>query len=313
MRAFFRSGLERDRENLTGAAGFMTAFLGWRQAFKSAVMVRDRSGVSRWNHPPHGSLPAFPAACFGRRRGRRHRLGVPSSRPICRSRRPSIVHAFDSSGFHIGGHTGYSRGSSNAVLIDPLQSAAFNGTYSGVIGGVQAGDLVRLLSGLLLGVEADLTFPNICPRTTIISRLPPRLRRHPTLDYVGTAARPHRLRAGPWLLTRPAGSAFAGERFVSTPRRRRGKAYLHAGSAGPPAPALNTPSRRTGACGSNISTASSARADVRFPSGAQYPTLDFQSCVSASTASSTGRDRQNWTPNTTSPIPNPTVGRFTAS
>src|SRR5436853_5497847 len=72
---------------------------------------------------------------------------------------PQYRPAFDWSGFYIGGHTGYSRGGSSAVLVDPA-IATSSGNFSGVIGGVQAGVNVRYSSGLLLGVEADLTFPN---------------------------------------------------------------------------------------------------------------------------------------------------------
>src|SRR5882757_7946252 len=55
---------------------------------------------------------------------------------------------FDWTGFYIGGHTGFGRGASSAVLTDPAISAA-SGTFGGVIGGVQAGYNVRLPSGLL--------------------------------------------------------------------------------------------------------------------------------------------------------------------
>jgi len=72
---------------------------------------------------------------------------------------PHLLPAFDWSGFYIGGHTGYSRGTSTAVLSDPLPVST-NGIVSGLIGGVQGGYNVHLPSGLLLGVEADLTFPN---------------------------------------------------------------------------------------------------------------------------------------------------------
>jgi hypothetical protein len=65
-------------------------------------------------------------------------------------------------------------------------------------------------------------------------------------------------------------------------RRRRRESTSTSASAGPPAPAWNTPSRRTGACGSNISTASSTaptfaslgraiQFDARLPAGAHRP------------------------------------------
>jgi high affinity Mn2+ porin len=100
---------------------------------------------------------------------------------------PQYRPAFDWSGFYIGGHTGYSRGASSAVLTDP-QVAASSGNFSGVIGGVQGGYNVRLASGLLLGVEADLTFPNYLPSNYIISRLTTAGSDvNHQLDYTGTA------------------------------------------------------------------------------------------------------------------------------
>src|SRR3954467_6076227 len=79
---------------------------------------------------------------------------------------PYLQPVFDWTGFYIGGHTGYGRGSSTAVLAAPPVIAA-DSRFSGVIGGVLAGYNWRLPSGLLLGVEADLTFPNYLPSNSI--------------------------------------------------------------------------------------------------------------------------------------------------
>src|SRR5262245_37361817 len=65
---------------------------------------------------------------------------------------PYLQPAFDWTGFYIGGHTGYSRGSASAVLWDPAPTAV-SGNFSGVIGGLQAGYNWRTSSGLLFGVE----------------------------------------------------------------------------------------------------------------------------------------------------------------
>src|SRR5467141_1005087 len=83
---------------------------------------------------------------------------------------PHIQSVFDWTGLYIGAHAGYSRGTSSAVLSDPATLAASN-TFSGTIGGVQAGYNVRLSSGLLLGVEADITFPNYLTSNSVVSSL----------------------------------------------------------------------------------------------------------------------------------------------
>ena len=195
---------------------------------------------------------------------------------------PHLRPAFDWSGFYIGAHTGYGRGTSSAVLSDPL-SVSTNSVVSGVIGGVQGGYNVRLPSGLLLGVEADLTFPNYLTSNSIVSTLAgARSEVTEQLDYVGTARGRIGYASGHWLAYATGGFAFAGERFINTPagRRRSRKSTSTSGSAGPPAPAWNMPSRRTGACGSNISTASSTAptfASRRARNTAS--TLDFQSAA----------------------------------
>src|SRR4051812_49522484 len=77
---------------------------------------------------------------------------------------------FDWTGFYIGGHTGYSRGHSSSVLWDPAPTAQ-SGQFSGVIGGLQGGYNWRHASGLLVGVEADITFPNYITSNSIASRI----------------------------------------------------------------------------------------------------------------------------------------------
>jgi len=190
---------------------------------------------------------------------------------------PQFRPAFDWSGFYIGGHTGYSRGSSNAVLSDPLLAAS-SGTFSGVIGGVQAGYNVRLPSGLLLGVEADLTFPNYLTSNSIVSRLTTADSdvTH-QLDYVGTVRGRIGYTSGPWLAYATGGLAYAGERFLSSPAVGDEEKDIH---------------RRLGwAAGAGLEYGFAPhwsvrleylysqfeRANIRFPLGAQYnSTLDFQ-------------------------------------
>lgn len=125
--------------------------------------------------------------------------------------------AFDWTGFYIGGHTGYSSGSNSAVLRDPLP-AATSGNFSGVIGGVQAGYNWRLPSGLLLGVEGDLTFPNYLPSNSITALVStPNTDFVEQWDYVGTVRGRLGYASSHWLLYATAGLAFMGERFVNLP------------------------------------------------------------------------------------------------
>jgi high affinity Mn2+ porin len=190
---------------------------------------------------------------------------------------PPIQSIFDWTGFYIGAHTGYSRGSSNAVLSDPASTATGN-SFGGVIGGVQAGYNVRLPSGMLLGVEADISFPNYLTSNSVVSSLATaRTALTEQWDYVGTARGRVGYATGPWLTYATGGLAWAGERFLNTP------------AVGSDEKILNT--RLGWAAGGGVEYAFaphwSARleylysrfekADIAFPSGAHYTsTLDFQ-------------------------------------
>src|SRR5882757_1058338 len=67
---------------------------------------------------------------------------------------PYFQPVFGWTGFYIGAHAGYGRGTSSAVLIDPLlATTATSSPFGGMIGGVQAGYNLQTPSGLLLGVE----------------------------------------------------------------------------------------------------------------------------------------------------------------
>jgi high affinity Mn2+ porin len=193
---------------------------------------------------------------------------------------PYLQPVFDWTGFYIGGHTGYGRGSSNAVLSDPVPSATVTDSiFSGVVGGVQGGYNWRAPSGLLLGVEADLTFPNYLPSNSIISRLiSPNSDVLHQLDYVGTLRGRLGYASGHWLFYATGGLAFAGERFINTPAAGSDEKIIH---------------HRLGwAAGAGVEYAFAPhwtvrleylydqfqRADIRFPQGAQHSsTLDFQS------------------------------------
>jgi high affinity Mn2+ porin len=132
---------------------------------------------------------------------------------------PPVQSAFDWTGLYIGAHAGYGRAPASAVLTDPLLNAtATNSASAGMIGGVQAGYNVRLPSGLLFGVEADLTSPNYLISDSIVAVLAtPQSEIVEHLDYVGTLRGRLGYASGHWLLFATGGLAYAGERFSNTP------------------------------------------------------------------------------------------------
>lgn len=138
------------------------------------------------------------------------------TRPV---KAPHIQSVFDWTGLYIGAHAGYGRAPANAVLTDPfLNTTATSSTLSGMIGGVQAGYNMQLPSGLLFGVEADLTFPNYLISGSIVALLAtPRSQVVEHMDYVGTVRGRLGYASGHWLLYATGGFAYAGESFSNTP------------------------------------------------------------------------------------------------
>src|SRR5882762_11943806 len=129
----------KPQEIRSGATGSMTSILGWWPAFESAVMSDDRSmfgagNVRNMNRNRRSLELALAGAAFGALA-----LGNPAIAADMPLKAPYLQPAFDWSGFYIGGHTGYSRGSTNAVLSDPLPVSTTGSIFSGVIGGVQGG------------------------------------------------------------------------------------------------------------------------------------------------------------------------------
>ncbi len=185
---------------------------------------------------------------------------------------------FDWTGFYIGAHAGYSHGTSGAALQDPTLTSV-SGNFSGVVGGVQAGYNWRLPSGLLLGVEGDLTFPSyLTSNFTTALIATPRSSFSEQWDYVSTARGRIGYAQGRWLAYATGGLAVAGERFLNTPAT--GTEEKHIGA------------RLGWSAGAGVEYAIAPhwtvrleylynqfeRANVRFASGTQYAsTLDFQS------------------------------------
>ncbi|MDB5584213.1 MAG: rane protein [Bradyrhizobium sp.] len=132
---------------------------------------------------------------------------------------PPIQAVFDWSGLYIGAHAGYGRAPASAVLTDPfLNTTANNSASAGMTGGVQAGYNRRLPSGVLVGIEADLTFPNYLISDSIVALLAtPGSQVVEHLNYVGTVRGRLGYASGHWLLYATGGLAYAGETFTNTP------------------------------------------------------------------------------------------------
>ncbi len=190
---------------------------------------------------------------------------------------PYLQPVFDWTGFYIGAHTGYSHGSSSAMLTDPAVTTTSN-VFSGVIGGVQAGYNVWLPSGLLVGVEADLTFPNYLTSNSIVSSLvSPRSDFAEQWDYVGTARGRIGYTRGPWLAYATGGVAWAGERFLNTPLVGSDEKDINVRFGWAAGAGLEYAFAPHWTARLEYLYSQFGKADIRFPSGTQFnSSLDFQ-------------------------------------
>src|SRR3954463_3411798 len=125
--------------------------------------------------------------------------------------------AFEWSGLYFGAHAGFGRGFSNAALSDPAVAATGN-FFGGQVGGLQAGYNFQLPSRIVLGIEADVTFPNYIHGNSVISSLATaKSWVFDQMDFAGSLRGRVGYAAGPWLFYATGGLAFSGERFLNAP------------------------------------------------------------------------------------------------
>src|SRR5712664_3877823 len=159
------------RENSVepGCAIVGSGFFWWQRAGKS--MMNETSGIPSAGNPRTMNTPRRSwkraTAGFG--------LGVlaladPALTADMPLKAPALKSVYDWTGFYVGAHAGFGRGSSSAVLTDPAASTTGN-VFDGMIGGVQAGYNYRLASGFLLGVEADISLPSYLTSNSLVSSI----------------------------------------------------------------------------------------------------------------------------------------------
>jgi high affinity Mn2+ porin len=134
---------------------------------------------------------------------------------------------FDWTGLYFGAHAGFGRGFSNATLADPAVAATGN-FFGGPFGGLQAGYNFQLPSKIVLGLEADVTFPNYIHGNSVISSLATaKSWVFDQMDFVGSLRGRLGYATGPWLFYATGGLAFAGERFLNMPADGNDEKRLH--------------------------------------------------------------------------------------
>ena len=136
----------------------------------------------------------------------------PTMRPV----KAAAAISTDWNGIYFGAHTGFGWGRSSATLIDPAAASASH-SFNGMIGGLQAGTNWVLPSGVLLGIEADVSFPNYLDSNSLISTLnASRSDINEKLDLVGSLRGRLGVINGAWLAYVTGGFAWGGSRVLNT-------------------------------------------------------------------------------------------------
>jgi high affinity Mn2+ porin len=108
---------------------------------------------------------------------------------------PVFAAVYNWTGFYVGGHFGYGGGSLGPGTNPlPEQAVLFPHSVTGLIGGYQAGYSRQFSNHVVLGIEADATFPSpLDPAALTPAPF------NTTLDYVGTMRGRAGYAFGPWM------------------------------------------------------------------------------------------------------------------
>src|SRR5712675_1187277 len=129
---------------------------------------------------------------------------------------PYIQSVFDWTGFYLGGHLGYGRGHASGSMTDAAPIASSN-SFGSLFGGVQLGYNHLLKSGILLGVESDLSFPNFLSADDVVrTNMTARGNLAEKIDYVGRLRGRVGYAFDNWLIYGTGGFAWSQARFIET-------------------------------------------------------------------------------------------------
>ena len=190
-----------------------------------SYICSDRAGKFAVSGPARLWRPFIVVAWLGALAGSATAADLPVKAPP-----PALAATYDWSGFYVGGHIGYSTGSSNftatptGAIEPPLNGRldlftgfdAFKGTGS-FVEGFQAGYNYMLPSRWLFGVEADVSFPNTITDTAIVSSLVTGVANYSErVEFSGTVRGRIGYAPGHWLFYGTGGFAWTYDQFTRT-------------------------------------------------------------------------------------------------
>src|SRR5215813_7130429 len=130
---------------------------------------------------------------------------------------PAPASSFDWTGFYVGGHVGYSRGNARVNLADD-DVTNFSHRFGSLIGGLQGGYNYVLPSRLVLGVEADASFPNFLAADDLAwFRTTPDTDIAEKIEFMSTVRGRVGYAFDHWMVYATGGFAWSLGRFLQTP------------------------------------------------------------------------------------------------
>jgi len=130
---------------------------------------------------------------------------------------PAPASSFDWTGFYVGGHVGYSRGNARVNLVDD-DVTNFSHAFGSVTAGLQGGYNYVLPSRLLLGVEADMSFPNHLAADDLAwFRTTPDTDIAEKIEFMSTVRGRLGYAFDHWMVYATGGFAWSLGRFLQTP------------------------------------------------------------------------------------------------
>src|SRR5262245_16428926 len=130
---------------------------------------------------------------------------------------PARASSFDWTGFYVGGHVGYARGNARVNLADD-DVTNFSHRFGSLIGGLQGGYNYVLPSRLLLGIEADMSFPNYLSADEVAwFRTTPDTDIAEKIEFMSTVRGRLGYAFDHWMVYATGGFAWSLGRFLQTP------------------------------------------------------------------------------------------------
>ena len=130
---------------------------------------------------------------------------------------PAPVSSFDWTGFYVGGHVGYSRGNARVNLLDD-DVTNFSHAFGSLTAGLQGGYNYVLPSRLLLGIEADASFPNFLAADDLAwFRTTPDTDIAEKIEFMATVRGRVGYAFDHWMVYATGGFAWSLGRFLQTP------------------------------------------------------------------------------------------------